>query len=151
MADYQQPVIPDSLPTDLDQENDAMPTPKWAQDLDLEQRLAKLEAHDASLKAAHAKVSQLQDLTNTQAQAIAALELEVKRAHDRLDKARDVIMTLNGTQTRQASTKARPQKPAQDSTREFACSVPNAHGDEEVTHTRSELNACWQNFYAAKS
>lgn len=152
MPDYPDQVIPESLPLPIDEENDTMATPKWAQELDLEQKLAKVEANAASVKAAHARISSLSETIEAQGQLIAALELEVQRAHQRLDKARDVIQGLKGNTTRQANTQARQaSRPApKPSDRRHTCTVPNAH-DEPTTHTTVELNACWQQFYAAKA
>lgn len=77
---------------------------------------------------------------------IDTLTEDVDRAHDRLDKARDIIAQLSQTSTTQATRRSRPSNTAKlDGSRKHACNVPNnPHGDEQVHHTAAELNACWQ-------
>jgi hypothetical protein len=145
MADASSQVIPDSLPLPLDEETDTMAK------MTVAQLHAKHEALAVQVTNLSDALTEALDVVESQGQALANMELEVVRAHARLDKARDVIQGLKGNTTRQANTQARKSRPAPTpSDRRHTCTVPNAH-DEETTHTTTELNACWQSFYAAKA
>lgn len=100
-------------------------------------------------------LSEALEALEAQNKMVAALETELiatrkvaDGAHGRLDKARDAIQSLKSTQTQTATTQARQATTASDA--RHKCTVPGAH-NTETTHTKTELNACWQQFYSQRA
>lgn len=113
------------------------------------------EEHPASdpVSALQVQIDNLTDALGEAFDKIETLQEEVDQAtnrandaHVRLDKAREVIKRLRGAQTTQAPKPSTPA-PTQNTSRPKACTVPGC----EQTHTdNTELNACWQRYYASQ-
>lgn len=109
-----QPVKPEDQP-DPSQEDTMSKRTVAMNYSDLQNQSVRLDNLEAAL-------SEALETVESQAQMIANLELDVARAHGRLDKARKVIQGLASTPTPQTTQTSRPQTTKK---RGFSCGIEN--------------------------